>query len=175
VKAGLAESGFMRINSLAAGVAVSVMIVSLIGVSAVTGMLPGTSQKKNDFSQKQNDARTADPEPRPIVSNSCALCGTVESIRTVEVRDDTPVVGAADGFAGAVADMDKGNAGATTTILGGVGGAFAGDEMDKKTRRAYRVTVHMDDGSFRTLSLSNPPAFAVGEKVRVVEGKLVRA
>jgi hypothetical protein len=34
--------------------------------------------------------------------------------------------------------------------------------------------VRMDDGSFRTVSLSSPPAFAVGDKVRVVEGKLVR-
>jgi hypothetical protein len=33
----------------------------------------------------------------------------------------------------------------------------------------------MDDGSYRTVSLSSPPAMAVGDKVRVVEGKLVRA
>lgn len=41
-------------------------------------------------------------------------------------------------------------------------------------REVFRVTVRMDDGSFRAISLSAPPAFAVGEKVRVVEGKLVR-
>jgi hypothetical protein len=33
----------------------------------------------------------------------------------------------------------------------------------------------MDDGSFRTVSLPSAPAFTVGDKVRVVEGKLVRA
>ena len=43
-----------------------------------------------------------------------------------------------------------------------------------KKRYAYRVTVRMDDGSFRTISLSSPPNLAVGDKVRVVEGKLVR-
>jgi len=39
-----------------------------------------------------------------------------------------------------------------------------------KKRYAYRVTVRMDDGSFRTISVSSPPTFAVGDKVRVVEG-----
>jgi outer membrane lipoprotein SlyB len=42
-------------------------------------------------------------------------------------------------------------------------------------RYAYRVTVRMDDGSARTLSQSSPPAFAVGDKVRPVDGALVRA
>jgi outer membrane lipoprotein SlyB len=63
------------------------------------------------------------------------------------------------------------------TISGAAGSAFAGNEIEKsaKKRRAYRVTVRMDDGSFRTVSLSSPPAFNVGDKVRVVEGRLVRA
>jgi outer membrane lipoprotein SlyB len=176
MKAGSAESGYIRISPLAAGVAVSVVIVSLIGVGAVTGMLPrALSKKQNDFLQKQNDVRAADSEPRSVTAFSCALCGAIESIRVVDVRDEARVVGAAaGGFTGAVTDMDKGNTGAAT-VLGAVGGVFAGNEMDKKTRRVYRVTVRMDDGSFRTVSLSSPPAFAVGEKVRVVEGKLVRA
>jgi outer membrane lipoprotein SlyB len=76
-----------------------------------------------------------------VQSSSCALCGTVESIRTVELRDE---------------------AGAATAAAGG------------PARYAYRVTVRMDDGSFRTVSLSSPPTLAVGDKVRVVEGRLVR-
>jgi hypothetical protein len=36
----------------------------------------------------------------------------------------------------------------------------------------YRVTVRMDDGSFRTVSQSAVPAFAVGDKVRVMQGAL---
>jgi hypothetical protein len=39
----------------------------------------------------------------------------------------------------------------------------------------WRVTLRMDDGSYRAVSLSRPPSFAVGDKVRVVEGRLVRA
>ena len=42
-------------------------------------------------------------------------------------------------------------------------------------RHACRVTVRMDDGSFWTLLQASPPAFAVGDKVRVIDGTLVRA
>ena len=44
-----------------------------------------------------------------------------------------------------------------------------------RKRLVWRVTLRMDDGSFRAISLPSPPAFAVGDKVRVVEGRLVRA
>jgi hypothetical protein len=53
-------------------------------------------------------------------------------------------------------------------------GSNSGESVARK-RNAYRVTVRMDDGSYRALSLSSPPPFAVGDKVRVIEGKLVRA
>jgi len=43
---------------------------------------------------------------------------------------------------------------------------MAGGEIEKnvKKRYAYRVTVRMDDGSFRTISLSSPPTLAVGDR-----------
>src|SRR6266853_1089409 len=131
----------MRIDPLIVGPAVSVLIAGVIGVGAMTGLLP------SGLSPKQGDARPTDPGSQSAPSTSCALCGTVESIRTIEVRDEASDVG-----------------------------AITGDETERnvKKRYAYRVTVRMDDGSFRTVSLSSPPTLAVGDKVRVVEGKLVR-
>src|SRR5260370_42313178 len=84
----------MRLDPLFAGRAVSVLIASLIGVGAVTSWL------HSGLSAKQGDARPADPEYKPIPPSSCALCGTVESIRTVEVRDEAGGAGAAAGGAG---------------------------------------------------------------------------
>src|SRR5437667_10430414 len=84
----------MRIDPLFAGRTVSVfsvLIASVIGVGAVTGWLHG------ELSPKQGDARLADPGRNPVPANSCALCGTVESIRTVEVRDEAASAGAAAG------------------------------------------------------------------------------
>ena len=144
------------------------LIASLIGVGAVTGWL------HSGLSLKQSDARPADPGRKPVPASSCALCGTVESIRTVEVRDEVGGPGAAAGGPGA-GEQSVGGGGAAVTLLGAAG-AIAGSEIEKnvKKRYAYRVTVRMDDGSFRTISLSSPPTLAVGDKVRVVEGKLVR-
>jgi hypothetical protein len=41
-------------------------------------------------------------------------------------------------------------------------------------RTVYRITVRMDDGSYRTLSQASPPAVAVGEAVRINDGAVVR-
>jgi outer membrane lipoprotein SlyB len=152
----------MRIDTLFAGRAVPVLIAGLVGVAAVTGWL------HSGLSPTQGDARSADTGRKPVPASSCALCGTVESIRTVEVRDEA-------GGPGGAGDQAVGGGGTAATLLG-AGDAIAGSDIEKnmKKRYAYRVTVRMDDGSFRTISVSSPPTFAVGDKVRVVEGKLVR-
>ena len=147
------------------------LIASVIGIGAMTGLLP------SGLSPKQGDARPADPGSQSVPSASCALCGTVESIRTIEVRDEASDVGAvAGGLSGAAAGNRTDSANTAMTFLGTVAGAITGDDTERnvKKRYAYRVTVRMDDGSFRTVSLSSPPTLAVGDKVRVVEGKLVR-
>jgi hypothetical protein len=146
MRAGTVKPASIRINPIIAGVAASAMILGLVGAGAVTWLSPDT----RDGVQPVEAAR------RPAPSGDCALCGTVESIWTVEVR---------------------GEPGAAMRISGAAGSAFAESEIEKsaKKRRAYRVTVRMDDGSFRTVSLSSTPAFNVGDKVRVVEGRLVRA
>lgn len=38
---------------------------------------------------------------------------------------------------------------------------------------AWRITVRMDDESHRALSQAEPPALAVGDKVRVVDGRAI--
>jgi hypothetical protein len=53
----------------------------------------------------------------------------------------------------------------TVVVTGGPDGA---------KRTVYRVTVRMDDGSFRTLSQAAPPSVAVGEAVRISDGAVVR-
>ena len=138
------QSGSTRVSPLIMAVAASVAIAGLIGLSALSGMLP----------IKRAAMRDEGPVPRgeskPGQPRACGVCGTIESIRTVEVLDEAGrAAGAAVPKNGADAD--------------GV-----------RKRQVFRVTLRMDDGSFRAISLSSPPAFAVGDKVRVVEGRLVR-
>jgi outer membrane lipoprotein SlyB len=158
-----ARTSWARIGRPVVGIAA---IVALLGlaiamVGGQVGVQPGA----------------ATPAAGPASAGSCAICGAVVSIRILEVRDESAENGADAGVpAGLQAGGRHGDAEASrsTTILGFAGGTFAAGESVVKKRPAYRVTVHMDDGSFRTVSLSSPPAFAVGDKVRVVEGKLTR-
>jgi len=78
----------------------------------------------------------------------CYACGTVSMIRAFELRDGMAPVSADDEDAGAARSSGK--------------------------RFVYRVTVHMDDGSYRTFSQSGPPPFGVGAKVKVVNGAPAR-
>jgi hypothetical protein len=139
------QSGSTRVSPLIVTVAASVAIAGLIGLSALSGMVP----------IKRAPMRDEGPVPRgeskPNQPGACGACGTIESIRTVEVLDE------AGGAAGAA--VPKSGA----------------DADGVRKRQVFRVTLRMDDGSFRAISLSTPPAFAVGDKVRVVEGRLVRA
>jgi outer membrane lipoprotein SlyB len=153
-----------RASPLIAIAVVSVMVLGVIGVAAVTGVLPNGTSQDLASSARIDAPRTDAGAPSRAVA--CALCGTVEAIRIVEVVDE----------AGGATLADAGRDGGAT-ILGSSGSAASGNEIAQGARRryAYRVTVRMDDGSYRTVSLAAPPALAVGDKVRVVEGKLVRA
>ena len=46
------------------------------------------------------------------------------------------------------------------------------DEIEKDVNKStlYRVTVRMDDGSMRSISLPSAPGYAVGDRVRVLNG-----
>lgn len=61
------------------------------------------------------------------------------------------------------------------TIAGAVGGGYAGHQIEKKvkTTKHYEITIRMNDGSRRTMAQETEPGFAIGEKVKIVDGALV--
>jgi outer membrane lipoprotein SlyB len=159
------QLGSTRISPLVVAVATSAAIASLIGLGALTGV--ATSER----APMRDEVPLPKAEPKPSQQGPCALCGTIESIRAVEVLEQPAAsAGAADSGNGA-------EAGAATSVLDTLSSVVAGNAAEKNVRKrlVYRVTLHMDDGSFRAISLSSPPVFAVGDKVRVVESRLVRA
>lgn len=117
----------------------------------------------------------AAPPPAPV----CANCGVVEAINVVEVKGDGSYLGMiGGGVAGAVLGNQVGS-GSTKTIarvLGAAGGAYAGNEIEKriKTSKHYEVTVRLNNGGAQMVSSPTPPTFAVGSRVRVENGILVQ-
>lgn len=156
------------------GAAVSVIIVSLLGAVAISGLSPGAHSEKSEASAPKK--RLAAVLSIPVRDSVCASCGTVEVVRVVEVKGNgIGLVAGGVGGAPIANDLGSGKANTALTILGAAGGALAGSEIEKNVQKrvSYRVTVRMDDGSFRTVSQSTAPTVAVGDRVRIANGALV--
>jgi outer membrane lipoprotein SlyB len=114
--------------------------------------------------------------PAPIVCNNC---GVVEAINAIQQQGDASGVGAVlGGVAGGVVghQVGSGRGRDLATVLGAVGGAVAGNQVEKskKAVTAYDVVVRMNDNSTRTVRATANPDYGVGQKVKVVDGQIVR-
>ena len=176
-----------KLHPLLITAAVAVLLFSLLGAAAITGVLPRAISKSAPETVVQRSAAAAPkqvaaastPKPKEVAevarATACVNCGTIESVQTVEVKGAASGLGAvAGGVTGAlVGNQIGGGSGKTVmTIAGAAGGAYAGNEIEKNMKKstAYRVTIRMDDGTTRKLSYPAPPAYAVGERVRIVNG-----
>ena len=122
------------------------------------------------------------PTPAPVAvvaAPICGNCGAVESVTPIErtTKADGPGIGAVGGgVLGAVLGNQVGNGNGRTvaTILGAIGGGFAGNEVEKRMKKetVYQVGIRMDDGSRRTVEVAQQPA--VGSKV-TVDGSSIRS
>ena len=119
------------------------------------------------------------PAPAPVVvAQVCTVCGSIESVTPVQrtTKPDGPGMGSvAGGVLGAVLghQVGQGNGRTAATILGAIGGGFAGNAVERNVRKetVYQVGVRMEDGSRRSLEVALPPS--VGSRV-TVEGSTIR-
>lgn len=105
----------------------------------------------------------------------CSHCGVIEAVREVTIKGQGTGVGAVAGgvLGGAVGNqMGRGNGRTVMTILGAIGGGFAGHEVEKRARseKAYDVRVRMEDGTVRTFRQKTAPT--PGARV-TVEGNVL--
>ncbi|MCE5181638.1 MAG: glycine zipper 2TM domain-containing protein [Betaproteobacteria bacterium] len=116
---------------------------------------------------------------KPVAANVCANCGTIAAVRVVEQAGEGSGLGAVAG--GVVGGLLGNQVGAGTgkdlaTIAGAIGGGYAGHQIEKKakTTKHYEISVRMDDGSHRTFMQETEPVYAIGEKVKIIDGALTR-
>ena len=116
-------------------------------------------------------ASPAAEPPRPI----CHECGVIESVREVEVKNaavgsGTVIGGIVGGILGN--QVGRGNGRSAMTVLGAVGGAAAGHEIEKNTNKAkrYEIAIRFEDGSTQLITQDTPPAWRTGDRVRLVHG-----
>ena len=174
--------------------AVAVLLFCVLGAAALTGILPTATSKQGEQAAPPTQAAapaslpaSAPPKAKAPVAPAarqaaapCTSCGVIQSIRAVEVKAKTSGVGAvaggvAGGLVGNAIGGGHGVGNAVLTIGGAAGGALAGDAIEGHMKKgtAWRVTVRLADGSVRTLQQEAQPPFAVGDRVRIVDGKAI--
>lgn len=118
------------------------------------------------------------PSPPPALA-PCLNCGVIESLREVAREGEGSGIGAvAGGILGGMLgkQIGGGNGNKIATVLGAVGGAYAGHHYEKSRNKTTRheIDVRMEDGAIRTLTQDSLPAWRVGERVRIENNGLVR-
>ena len=127
---------------------------------------PSGSQSSYPSGQSSNYPANYPP------ASTCASCGSVESVTAVQ-RPGKPspisVGSVAGGVIGAALgnQIGGGNGRTLATVLGAVGGGFAGHAIEGQVRKeiVYQVGVRMEDGSRRTIESVTAPS--VGSRVTV--------
>jgi len=158
--------------------AIASAAIAVGGVTAVkTGVVPNpfqTTQQEQTKAPAAAKAKVAKAKPA-----ICHECGTVESIESFTEKGQASGGGAvAGGVVGAIVghQIGKGRGKDLATVAGAVGGAIAGNEIEKNVKKVtrYRITLRMDDGTSQQLTLDAANGVAVGDKVKIVDGTLVR-
>lgn len=135
---------------------------------------PQASRQTRDDGALAGNVPAAGYPPPPV----CADCGTVESVRELQQEAQGSGLGAvAGGVLGGVLGHQVGNGRGrdVATVVGALGGAFAGHETEKNLRsaRKYQITVRLEDGSARVFTQSQPPAWRSGDRVRIDNGQIM--
>ena len=153
---------YLRLNSMAA-----------IGVAIVIGACaaPGPRHVEGPVAR---EAPRAQPQ-------AGARFGVVDRIEVIRKGDGSNVAGTViGGIVGGLIghQIGSGSGNTAATIAGAAGGAVAGHEIQRRSRgpnEAFRVSVRLDDGSFRTVVQENITDLRPGDRVRIQGGSIYPA
>lgn len=135
----------------------------------------------------QPTASYAPPPPPPAVAGNaypatppsavaiCRDCGVVESIRELPQRESSGLGALAGGVLGAAVghNIGGGRGRDIATVAGMIGGAMAGNSVERNARSgpSTEVVVRMEDGSTRVIP-TDAGGLRIGERVRLSNGGL---
>lgn len=109
------------------------------------------------------------PKPAPVV---CQSCGVVSSISAVRQEGTGTGVGAViGGIVGGLAgnQVGGGDGKKIATVAGVIGGAVVGNKIEgnRNDTSYYQITVDMDAGGQRSVTVANAGGIGIGSKVSV--------
>ena len=130
-------------------------------------------------------ACASSPMLAPVSSSSNASVASVEygiidAIEATQVARGTSGTGAVvGGLVGALAGNQVGSGTGRTaaTVAGAVGGAVVGNKIESdraQTQDMVQIRVRSDNGGYRTVVQESASGLRVGDRVRIVDGRLYR-
>ncbi len=180
--------------------AIAVIVFSAAGVAAIMGWIPSSrsdaaSPLAGSAPAKALPAQPAAVHARPrstaaaapsttrnktpvaVASVRCTDCGVIASILEVRKAGEGTGLGVVGGaVAGGVLgnQVGRGTGKDLMTVAGVVAGGIAGNEIEKRIRtgKIYQVSVRMTDGSTQLITESSLPAWRVGDRVRLIDGRI---
>jgi outer membrane lipoprotein SlyB len=114
-------------------------------------------------------------------SNVSSGYGTIDSIQVVRGSASTSGGGAVvGGLVGALVGNQIGSGSGRTaaTVAGAVGGAALGNSVEAKRNAngadMYQINIRMDNGEYRSITQDSVYDLRVGNRVRMVDGRVYR-
>lgn len=114
-------------------------------------------------------------------SSASAGYGVIESIQVVQGEARTSGAGGVlGGVVGALAGSQVGSGSGRTaaTVAGGLAGAVVGNNVEKNRNAAgpemYQINMRMDNGEYRSVTQDSAYDLRVGNRVRLVDGRVYR-
>ena len=140
-------------------------------IVASTALLTGcASTSQNDNGNYNHSA-----------SNANMGYGTIDSIQVTREKGSTSGAGAVvGGLVGALVgnQVGSGNGRAAATVAGAVGGAALGNNVESNRNQngqdMYQISIRLDNGDYRTVVQDSVYDLRVGNRVRVVDGRVYR-
>jgi outer membrane lipoprotein SlyB len=150
-------------------------LTALVAVGAILGGCASSSPDPYYGNQRYGDGYNTSSR-----DSASAGYGTIESIQVTNVEGRTSGAGAiVGGLVGALAGNQVGSGGGRTaaTVAGGVAGAAIGNNVERNRdagQQGYAVNIRLDNGEYRTVVQDNVYDLRVGNRVRIVDGRVYR-
>lgn len=119
------------------------------------------------------------PQQIGYISNDSSTYGTIDSIQILQARGSSGVGAVTGGLIGGLLGNQVGSGGgrAAATVAGAVGGAVVGNNVENNRnagKEEYQISVRMDNGDTRIIQQDSIYDLRVGNRVRLIDGRLYR-
>lgn len=161
-----------------------------LGMSVIAGavMLAGCVgqphyQTQSPSQQYPSQSQQYPSQVRPTVQSyqsQSSYIGIVDRIELIRRDGGNNIAGTVIGgiVGGLIGHQIGGGSGKTAaTVVGAVGGAYAGNLIEQRQRapnESFRVSVSMDDRTYRTIDVDNITDLRTGDRVRLEGNSIYR-